>query len=343
MNKIGCYIGKFYPFHEGHGYVIKESLKSLDKLIILICWEDGQTIPLEIRRESIMDFCKDNNLLDKVEIQECLDSLQIGVEYEGKSDYNLSKVWSDYLIERFTEITHFVGSEDYVKMMAVFAKISYIQYERQFDISSRKIRGDINRVINIKNYIPRIAIVGIESSGKSTLVKALERLYPNHIEIVEEYGRIYCEANTNVSSHVNHEHILNGQDFINIAIGHNRMLISAYRKALAKGKKLVLCDTEHVVTKNFLDYHEGFENEKSYIENMCNSQHYDLVVYLEPLELELDGTRLEYNEYERQLQNTILKDKILKYHKNVVFITSIELHDRVIESIKIIGGFANEI
>lgn len=347
MSKIGCYIGKFYPFHEGHGYVIKESLKSLDKLIILICWEDGQTLPLEIRRESIIDFCKENNLLDKIEIHECLDSLKIGVEYEGKSDYNLSKAWSDYLIERFPETTHFVGSEDYVKMMSVFAKTSFIQFERQFDISSRKIRGDINKSLSVKNYIPKVAVVGIESSGKSTLVKTLEQLLPNHIEIVEEYGRVYCEANTNVSSHINHEYILNGQDFMNIVLGHNRMLLSAYRKALVKGKKLILCDTEHVVTKNFLDYHEGFESEKAYIENMCKSQHYDLVIYLEPLELELDGTRLEYSEYERQLQNKILKDNILKYHKNVVFVQGDNLQLKVNKAMneinKLIGGFTNEI
>jgi hypothetical protein len=49
----------------------------------------------------------------------------------------------------------------------------------------------------------------------------------------------------------------------------------------------------------------------------------------------------------QQLQNNILKDKILKYHKNVVFIQEDNLQLRVNKTIneinKLIGGFVNEI
>ena len=326
----GVYIGKFYPFHNGHGYVIEEAVKQLDKLIILICWEDGQTIPLELRVKQIEDWCKSKNILHKVEIDECLDSLKIGVEYDGESRHDLSKVWSDYLMSRyvFDNITHFVGSEPYVKLMADFQKINHLTFDRMYDISSRKIRGDFAMINSIKDYIPKIAIVGIESSGKSTLVRELSKILPD-IEVVDEYGRIYCEANTNISNHINHEEILVGQDFINIALGHNRMVISAHRKALARNSNLVLCDTEHVVTSRFLSYYDGYENEKLYLENMSKSQHYDLVIYLEPLELELDGTRLDYNEKERNEQNFKLKTMIKNVHKNIVFIYTDDLKERV--------------
>ena len=328
--KIGCYIGKFYPFHIGHGYVIEESLKSLDKLIILICWEDGQTIPLELRVNQIVEYCKDRNILDKVEIDECLDSLKIGVEYKGESRRDLSKVWSNYLMNRyaFDDITHFVGSEPYVKLMADFQNIGHLTFDRKYDISSRKIRSDFNMISSIKDYIPKVAIVGIESSGKSTLVKELSNRL-NDIEIVDEYGRIYCEANTNISNHINHEDALVGEDFINIALGHNRMVISAHRKALARNSKLVLCDTEHVVTSRFLSDYDGFENEKSYLENMSRSQHYDLIIYLEPLELELDGTRLNYNKDERFKQNEKLKSMIKGVHKNITCIYTDDLNERI--------------
>jgi len=326
--KVGCYIGKFYPFHIGHGYVIEESLKSLDKLIVLICWEDGQTIPLEIRVNQIVEYCRDKNILNNVEIHECLDSLKIGVEYEGESRSDLSEAWSTYLINRFTNITHFVGSEPYVKLMAHYQHIDYIMFDRKYNISSRKIRGDFSLISSIKDYIPKIAIVGIESSGKSTLVKELSNRL-NDIEIVDEYGRIYCEANTNISNHINHENILNGTDFMNISLGHNRMVISAHRKAIARNSKLILCDTEHVTTSRFLSYYDGFEYEKSYIENMSRSQHYDLIIYLEPLDLELDGTRLEYNKKERFEQNEKLKSMIKNVHKNIIYIYTDDLNERI--------------
>lgn len=326
--KLGCYIGKFYPFHKGHGYVIENSLKTLDRLIVLICWEDGQTIPLELRVKQIEDWCKENNIYEKVEVHECLDSLKIGVEYEGKSRQDLSKAWSDYLVERFKNITHFVGSEPYVKIMANLQKINYIVFDRQFDISSRKIRSNIELLNSIESYIPKIAIVGIESSGKSTLVRELSNRSAD-IEVVEEYGRIYCESHTNISNHINHENILNSQDFVNIAVGHNRMVISAHRKALAKHSRLILCDTEHVVTSRFLSCYDGYENEKLYIENMSRSQHYDLVIYLEPLDLELDGTRLEYDKKERDAQNKKLRNMIEGVHKNIIHIRTNSLNERI--------------
>lgn len=36
MNKIGLYIGRFQPIHEGHCHIIKKALSSCDKLIVVI-------------------------------------------------------------------------------------------------------------------------------------------------------------------------------------------------------------------------------------------------------------------------------------------------------------------
>lgn len=36
MNKIGLYVGRFQPIHEGHCHIIKKALSSCDKLIVVI-------------------------------------------------------------------------------------------------------------------------------------------------------------------------------------------------------------------------------------------------------------------------------------------------------------------
>ena len=62
---------------------------------------------------------------------------------------------------------------------------------------------------------------------------------------------------------------------------------------------------------------------------MSRSQHYDLIIYLEPLELELDGTRLNYNKDERFKQNEKLKSMIKSVHKNITCIYTDDLNERI--------------
>ncbi len=342
MEKIGVFIGKFYPFHMGHAYVIEESFKVLDKLIIVPCWDEGQTIPLEIRVEEVRDFSNKNNFGDFVIIDECLISTKLGTEHKGESRRDLSFIWSKYLIDKYPNMTHFVGSEPYVQMMATYGNKEALVYNRQFDISSRKIRSSFNMAKTYNNYLFKIAIVGIESSGKSTLVRKIDDII-EEVEVVEEYGRIYCEATTNIKEHINHEDYLLPQDLVNIAIGHNRMFISAYRKALHQNKKVIVADTEHVVTKRFLSYYDNCQEEMELLNHMCHNQYYDLVVYLEPLDLHLDGTRLAYNKKERNEQNLRLKEMVKKYHSNIIYLSDDKLEDRIGILKEIINKYIKEL
>jgi len=35
---LGVTVGKFYPFHKGHDYLIREAKKKVDRLIVLACY-----------------------------------------------------------------------------------------------------------------------------------------------------------------------------------------------------------------------------------------------------------------------------------------------------------------
>jgi len=67
--KIGVTIGKFYPFHLGHNYLITEAKKQVDHLFVLVCGQEKQTINQEIRAQWI------RFLHPEIEVIEVLDDL----------------------------------------------------------------------------------------------------------------------------------------------------------------------------------------------------------------------------------------------------------------------------
>src|SRR5438874_1668554 len=49
MATRGLVIGKFYPPHRGHKYLIDTAAARVDRLTVILCGKEGQTIPPELR------------------------------------------------------------------------------------------------------------------------------------------------------------------------------------------------------------------------------------------------------------------------------------------------------
>ena len=49
----GLIVGKFYPFHKGHDYLINFAKKRVGKLVVVVCEREDQYIAGEIRAEWI--------------------------------------------------------------------------------------------------------------------------------------------------------------------------------------------------------------------------------------------------------------------------------------------------
>lgn len=344
--KVGVVIGKFYPFHKGHEYMIKEASKHVERLYVLPCFTDGETIPIQVRQEWVQDFV-DNNRDDLFSKEVIVDKVidQLPSSSDGRtSDYKVSEAWAKYLKNRFPDLTHFIGSEPYIEMMAdaVGADSIIVDLDRtNVPISATKIRNNFEdrkeKFLSpkvIQEYVKRVCIIGIESSGKSTLTKALGDILG--VPTVEEYGRTYCLINSPLDDMK--DYFLTRKDFHNIAIGHNRLVLHAYKEALKKNKSLILVDTDHVITQCFFKRYIDSKGDKK-IQDMCNFQEYDLYLWVDPVPFEDDGTRRIVDEKERTYQKeTVLREfRQTKPKAKVINVKGTTVAERIESAIKILS------
>jgi len=112
-----------------------------------------------------------------------------------------------------------------------------------------------------------LAVNGTESSGKSTLVRNLARVY--NTSYVEEYGRKYYDKFKDSMS------ITLESDYHEIAFEHKyheRMQTQTANKAL-------FIDTEAIVTQYYSELYVG--NRLDILTEVAKLQEYDLHIYLE--------------------------------------------------------------
>jgi NadR type nicotinamide-nucleotide adenylyltransferase len=95
-----------------------------------------------------------------------------------------------------------------------------------------------SEIENPKSEIIKIAIVGPESTGKSTMSAFLAEHY--HTVWVPEYAREYCEKLTNPPT---------WQDEINMFYGQ----LALEQEYLPKANKLLICDTTFITVKIWSD------------------------------------------------------------------------------------------
>ncbi|MEJ6981007.1 ATP-binding protein [Pedobacter sp. P351] len=92
------------------------------------------------------------------------------------------------------------------------------------------------------NPIKKIAVVGPESTGKSTLSRQLAEHY--HTVWVPEYAREYCEKLTEPCTWLDEINMFKGQ-------------LALENRLIAKANKLLICDTTFITVKIWSDYMFG--------------------------------------------------------------------------------------
>ncbi|WP_316822050.1 ATP-binding protein [Pedobacter gandavensis] len=117
----------------------------------------------------------------------------------------------------------------------------------------------------MNKQIKKIAIVGPESTGKSTIAQQLARHY--HTHWVPEYARYYCAALTAAC---------NLQDEINMY--HGQLALEESILAIAE-KDLVFCDTTFITVKIWSD--EVFGNTPEVVLNALPLHTYDLYLLMD--------------------------------------------------------------
>ena len=305
----GVIVGKFYPFHKGHKYLIEEALKSTKDLHILVVHNKFEHIAGSIKSQWI---------------REVFPHLSV-VVIEDIYDNDNSEKWADYTIEALGFKPDIVfTSEYYGDAYAYYLNCKHKQIDlnrKSIQISATKIRNEPYKYWDYLTegakpyYAMRICIIGAESTGTTTLAKALAKEYKT--SWVPEYGRSYYEAKMYSEELENWSE----KEFSHIAHMQNKI-----EDELAKtANKILFCDTNSFTT---LFWMERYMNQTSKrVESFSKNRNYALYILTDiDIPFEQDGTRSDIKTREKMHKKML---KVLSKQNLNYLVASGSIEDRL--------------
>ncbi|MBC6463843.1 AAA family ATPase, partial [Actinomadura sp. HBU206391] len=208
----GLVIGKFYPPHAGHHHLIDTAAAACERLTVVAAASSVESIPIALRTA----WLRERHPQPHVEIVSVVDDTEI--------DYGSDRVWAEH-VDAFRAGLVIssglgVGAVDMPPVDAVFSSERYgAELARRFSaahvpvdpprgrfpVSGTAVRRDPVACWEwlspaVRTYLARrVVVVGAESSGTTTLARALAAHYASRGGVwsatrwVPEYGRLYCE------------------------------------------------------------------------------------------------------------------------------------------------------
>lgn len=270
----GVTVGKFLPLHRGHEYLINTAAKRCDQLSVIVCDRPEYPIPLARRLQWL------TRIHPGVRVVPVRDSL----------DDDDSAGWAKATIAALGFVPDIAfTSEDYGRRWAQHMGCRHQLIDkprRHVPISGTAIRNDpwgnwqyLHPLVRAY-FAKRICVVGSESSGTTTLSRALAAHY--RTPWVAEYGRQYTEEQ---QSRIEKEG-WRTDDFVAIATEQNRL----EDEAAARADKLLICDTDSFATTI---WHERYMGGRSHeVEALAAGRRYELYLLTDcHIPFEQDGTR----------------------------------------------------
>lgn len=316
MNKkIGLIIGKFLPLHNGHLFFINKSATQVDKLYVIVdehpvsdkqkCIEAGMKYPnLLTRTKWLTSVYKDT---PHIEI--------VGMSEEGIRPYpNGWKDWSERVVKTIGEkFTHIFTSDQeykdgYTEHFPWAEQVFYDQERRETNgLSATRVRNDLlgnwHNMPSVvrKFFTKKIVVVGGESTGKTTLVKAMSKVFATSWS--EEYGRTFCEKELGAWYDKNQMILTNKKDYETIVINQSIQNDEAIRTA----NKFTIIDTDAIYTQNFYELQFGEKNDL--VEEFIKKQRREFIyIYLsDEVPFVQDNFRVKKN-----------RDKVKDYYKQYI-------------------------
>jgi len=328
MSRVGVTIGKFMPLHKGHELLIRFGSMMMDDLVVVVSGNEGDEISVATRYGWVKEFTKTNDLTNVTVILH-IDKSPIPKEIDEDGTV-LDPKFQQYWVKEFqliaSEATHFVSSDKYGSIMADLLGIKWLPVDpdrEMIQISGTMIRNDPVRYFeSLSNaskahYIKKIAIVGPESSGKSTLVRELAATGVG--AAIPEYGRTISEARDNN---------LLEEDFLDIVDGQQCLIDIATASAKSS---ILLVDTEAYVTYLFSKKYLG--SPTASILEFAKTQEFDQYIVMSPeVEWIDDGSRVMGDQQEREQFFNDLIELLESNNESFVVVSGTSYHDRVWEA-----------
>lgn len=248
----GLAFGKFMPPTNGHLHFLEFARQSCRKLTIIVCSLPEEPIPGEIRYQWMKQLFPDCNVVHHyTPIQQ--EPKTSPDDPTGVKDIPFFETWRDSINRHCPgeEFDALFASEDYGFRMADIMGIKFIPVDIRRElvpISGTKMREDpvkhwehLHPVIR-PYFLKRIAIVGPESCGKSTLAHDLAAKF-NTVS-VGEYARSYLDTcERQIPGYI--EKHMDITDISTIARGQVKSEDSLARQA----NRVMFCDTELMTTE----------------------------------------------------------------------------------------------
>ena len=234
----GLVLGKFLPYHTGHAHLIRAARSQVDVLTVLVCSIDREPIPGTTRFAWVAESHPDCRVVHVAE------------EVPQAPDEHPAfwPIWTDLVRRNAGDIDTVFTSEDYGDELARRLGARHVCVDRgrtAYPISGSAIRQDplrhwafIPPVVR-PSYVHRVAILGTESTGKTTLAQQLAETFDT--TWVPEYGREYCEGRDALE--------LTSDDLDAIARGQ----ILAEESAARSANRVLICDTDVRTTATWSD------------------------------------------------------------------------------------------
>ena len=231
---LGVTIGKFLPPHRGHDLLIETALAQCARLTVIVCWKPTDFIAGPLRQK----WLQERHPAAKIIV------IDDRPEYDDDDSQGWANLTLGWLGERpdaaFT-------SEEYGARWAHFMGCAHVCVDlnrEKIPMRATWIRADPRAHLGWMapavraHFVPRVVIVGAESSGTTTLSRALAA----HFETVwvEEYGREYCELNWS-----GWDYAWRSAEFAAIAAEQTRREDAAARRA----HRVLICDTNAWATR----------------------------------------------------------------------------------------------
>jgi NadR type nicotinamide-nucleotide adenylyltransferase len=284
---LGVTAGKFYPFHLGHELLIREARNRVDDLVVLLAWKPGQQVPGDVRASWIRARHPD------VRVIEVLDDIP-----------DSSEPWAARTREVLGRVPDVVfTSESYGDTWAAACGARHVCIDRGREtvpVSGTALRADLARHWDRLSpparayFARRVSIVGAESSGTTTLARALA----HHFQTawVPEYGRAYWEGRQHAARNDEWE----TDEFLRIARGQ----IAAEDDLAPLANRILFCDTDALATAV---WHRRFRGGVSpEVEALARGRTYDLTLVTAPdYGFVQDGTR-EDGPHRQQMHEWII-------------------------------------
>ncbi|MGC4044930.1 MAG: AAA family ATPase [Armatimonas sp.] len=230
----GFLLGKFLPPHSGHEYLINVARGLCDSLTVLVCSIPAEPIPGAVRYEAMRQHFGGVNVIH------CTDDLPQAPEDDP---VNFWPLWKEACLSRLECPPDFVfASEPYGARLAQELGARFIPID--IARTAQPVSGTLIRANPVAHwdkilpearhwFLKRIAIVGPESAGKTTLAESLAAEFQT--VYAPEYARGYVDA---LGPHWTE------QAFVDIARGQLASAEALTRRA----QRYLFCDTDALTT-----------------------------------------------------------------------------------------------